>query len=431
MSNRGYSPREEDLDEHTSESEYTSDKDQLDDDLQFYDRKKRPSQKVCPFSDPCRTNPCPDYDRPRTRKDSIMKHLLKVQNSGGDSHHPLTDPLWEGFAVKYFLSRRPAKLDPKKRKSAKQASQSKYYKKRKRIQKKNLESMQQLFDEGKISEEEFKKILVGEKRRLFITSRRLEVDFNKRVEREVEQRIRAEVDAKLTELNARLVSSQDPIASAADAASIQALRAAQKELDDTREALNDYQEMLFHKSEDVVQFYAENAFLPSNISYLEYHGFHWPAQASCPSFYVFATILVPISSWKDTASLHSGSNIRFMALRLSEYIRLEKENVDEDEHGHLEGIYSTFNASCDLVTAEAKKTESMSAMGREAWVVDQEKMWEAAKEQFHFLFRFNSHAPIQHIKVIDDLADIWRMRNAAELDNRTAVANAQEAAQCV
>jgi len=147
---------------------------------------------------------------------------------------------------------------------------------------------------------------------------------------------------------------QDPIAIAVDTASIQALQAAQKELDDTREALNDYQEMLFHKSEDVVQFYATNNFLLSNISYLKYHGFHWSTQASCVSFYIFAMMLVPISSWTDCSALRSGSSVRYMALRLAEHIRLEKENV-KDEHIHLEGIYSIFNVYCDIVVEEQKK----------------------------------------------------------------------------
>jgi hypothetical protein len=118
-----------------------------------------------------------------------------------------------------------------------------------------------------------------------------------------------------------------------------------------------------------------------------------------------------------------------MALRLSEYIRFEKENVEEDEHVHLEGIQTTFNACCDVVIGEGKKTETMSALGRETWVKEQEKLWGDAKRQFCSLFPFNSHAPIQQIKVIDDLADIWRMRNAAEQENQTAVEKARETAQ--
>jgi hypothetical protein len=426
MSSQSQCPGEEQVN-IDSDPEYTSS--ETDDEIQFYDRRKRPPQKVCPFAEPHRSNPCPNYDKPRTCKDSIMKHLHKVHDAGGDAHHPLNDPLWDSFAVKYFLSPRPPKLNPKKRMSAKQASQSRYYKKRKRIQSENLDSMEELFREGKIGEDEFKKILVGEKRRLFITTRRLQMDFDVRIEREVEMRVREEVETKLSELTARLQTDQDPVASAADIASLQALQAAQKELDITRETLSEYQEMLLYKSEDVVQFYASKEFLPSNTNFLEFHGFRWPGQSSSESFYGFATMLVPISSWIDCSALRTGSSIRYMALRLSEHIKLEKENVEEEEHVHLEGIHATFNACCDIVTGEEKKTASMSVAGREVWLGEQERMWESAKVQFHSLFKFNSHAPIQQIKVIDDFADIWRMRNAAELNSQTAVEKAREVAQ--
>jgi hypothetical protein len=398
--------------------------------MQFYNREKRPVLKVCPFANTERENPCPNFDQPRKRKDSIMKHLLKIQSNGGDSHHPLGDPLWDSFAVKWFLSRRPPKLDPKTKKNAKQASQSRYYRKRKRIQDSNLETMEQLFKNGDIGEEEFKKILVGEKRRLFITSRRLQGEFDQRMEIEVERRVRETLERKLGELTARAKENLDLQADAANSASIRELQAAQTELNDKREALNYFQDMLLHKSEDVVQFYAHKDFLSSDQSFLEYHGFHWPTEVSSASYYLFATLLVPLSSWTN-CDIRSRSNIRHMALRLSEHIRLEKENVEESEQHYLEGIFSTFNSCCDLVAVEEIKTMSMSEEGRQAWLREQDQLWEAAKNQFHLLFRFNSHAPIQQIKVIDDLADIWRMRTEAERDNEAAIRNAQEAADRV
>ena len=73
----------------------------------------------------------------------------------------------------------------------------------------------------------------------------------------------------------------------------------------------------------------------------------------------------------------------------------------------------------------------MSEEGRQTWLRKQAQLWEAAKAEFHVRFRFNSPAPIQQIKVIDDLADIWRMRRAAEKDNEAAIRNAQETADRV
>ena len=360
-----------------------------------------------------------------------MKHLLRVQNEGGDMHHPLDDPLWDSFAVKWFLSPRPPKLDAKTKKTAIQASQSRYYKKRKRIQDSNLETMEQRFRNGDIGVEEFKKILVGEKRRQFITSLRLQADFDQRFEREMERRVRETVQGKLGEL--RKKDTEDPANIANSAAirdAIRDLQAAQTELNDTREALNYYQDLLLHKSEEVVQFYANKEFLSSDTSFLEYHKFQWPSEVSSSSFYLFAAMLLPQASWSNDET-RSRSSIRHMALRLAEHIRLEKENVEESSLQHLEGIFSTFNSCCDLVTTEEAKTVSMSEEGRQTWLHEQAQLWATARAEFHLLFRFNSHAPIQQIKVIDDLADIWRMRTAAEKDNNDAIRNAQETADRV
>jgi hypothetical protein len=287
--------------------------------------------------------------------------------------------------------------------------------------------MEQRFQNGLIGEEEFKKILVGEKRRQFITSRRMLADFDQRFEREMERRVRETVQQKLSELHTK--DTEDPANIANSAAirdAIRDLQAAQTELNDTREALNYYQDLLFHKSEEVVQFYANKEYLSSDTSFLEYHGFHWPTEVSCSSFYLFGAMLVPQSSWNNSSEIRSRSSIRHMALRLSEHIRLEKENVEEEEQQYLEGIFSTFNSCCDLVTAEETKTVSMSEEGRQTWLREQAQLWETAKTEFRLLFRFNTHAPIQQIKVIDDLADIWRMRAAAEKDNEAAIRNAQE-----
>jgi len=399
----------------------------LNSDIQFYNCKKRPARKVCPFANTERENPCPNFDQPRKRKDAIMKHLLRVQKDGGDMHHPIDDPLWESYAVKWFLSRRPPKLDPKTKKTAKQAAQSRYYKKRKRIQDNKLETMEQLFKNGDIGEEEFKKILVGEKRRQFITSRRLQAEFDQRYEREMERRVRETLERKLGELTARIKdTTQDP----ADIAISAAIRAAHADLNDTREALNYIQDLLFHKSEDVVQLYAHKEFLSSGTSFLEYHGFHWPTEVSSASFYLFCAMLIPLSYWNNSSEIRSRSSIRHMALRLAEHLRLEKENVEESEQ-FLEGIFSTFNSCCDLVTTEETKTASMSEEGRQTWLREQAQLWETAKAEFHLRFRFNSHALIQQIKVIDDLADIWRMRTAAKKDNEAAIRNAQETADRV
>ena len=169
-----------------------------------------------------------------------------------------------------------------------------------------------------------------------------------------------------------------------------------------------------------MQFYVHKDFLSSDQSLLEYYGFHWPTEVSSASYYLFATMLVPLSLWAN-CEIRSGSNIQHMVLHLTKHIRLKKEMVKESEQHYLKGIFLTFNSCCDLVTVEETKTMSISKKGRQVWLSKQDQLWEAAKNHFHLLFRFNSHASIQQIKVIDDLADIWRMHTEAERDNQMAI----------
>lgn len=155
--------------------------------------------------------------------------------------------------------------------------------------------MEQLFKNGDIGEEEFKKSLVGEKQRQFITSYKLQGEFDQWVKKEVERCVRETLEWKLGELTTCANDNLDLQADATNSASIRELQATQTELNDTCEALNYFQDILLHKSEDVVQFYAPKNFLSSDRSFLEYHGFHWPIQVSSASFYLFATMLAPFS----------------------------------------------------------------------------------------------------------------------------------------
>ena len=118
-----------------------------------------------------------------------------------------------------------------------------------------------------------------------------------------------------------------------------------------------------------------------------------------------------------------------MSLRLNAYIQSEKGNVEESEVGDLDKVIMTFNSCCDIITAEEEKASSMSVTGAQTWLDDQDKMWKEAKAQFHRLFKFHIYAPIEQVRLIDECADIWRARKAAEKDNNTAMANAQEAAK--
>ena len=101
--------------------------------LKFYDRDFVPKEKVCPFSPFGRTNPCTSHATPKSRKDLIQHHLENVRRKGGDSSHPLEDPLWQSDVVQhYWLASRPEKTeDPIVMKIAASKASAKSYQRRK------------------------------------------------------------------------------------------------------------------------------------------------------------------------------------------------------------------------------------------------------------------------------------------------------------
>ena len=152
--------------------------------LMFFSRTLRPKDMVCPFSDSTRLNPCKTHTKPLSRKDLIKNHLEKMRKIGGNEEHSLNDPLWNGFTVQWFLTDRPMFTD-EQRHSAQSVSQSRYYKKRKAMQEEHADAMKALYEASQITEDEYKKYLIGDKRRQFIT------------ETKTEKRVKAEMTTEM------------------------------------------------------------------------------------------------------------------------------------------------------------------------------------------------------------------------------------------
>jgi hypothetical protein len=62
----------------------------------------------------------------------------------------------------------------------------------------------------------------------------------------------------------------------------------------------------------------------------------------------------------------------------------------------------------------------MSQDGAQQWIDEHEKMWTDAKLAFQSRFGLDSQAPIQHIRLIDELAGVWRAQKAVQESNETA-----------
>ena len=118
-----------------------------------------------------------------------MRYLKRVERNGGDEQHPLDDPLWNSPIVEYWLNPRPAeRFDDQKRKAGSRDSARRYYKKYKILQETQADKKKTLYIEGKLAPEDYKKYLVGNKRRGFITELRVKVQIEKDVRKESERK---------------------------------------------------------------------------------------------------------------------------------------------------------------------------------------------------------------------------------------------------
>lgn len=402
-------PRLENYEPSSSENELQPS--EMDSELLFYRLKNHRRQKVCPFSDPTRPNPCTSHSTPRSCKDLIMHHLKKVKDSGGDSTHPLDDPLWNSLAVNWFLLPRPPRLSEDKRKAATKSAQHRYYKKRKVKQANHAEPMKKLLEENQITEDQYTSFLIGDKRRAFITERKVRARIENDLRNESERRLCGEIEKKLSELR-----SQGGLGNSGE--SIVSLEAARNDLEQTRATVDAYKSVLSDQASNVVNFWTNEQFLATEMTVLQYHGFQWPQQVSEASFYLFATLLVPMSKWDG--QIRSESSIRHMQQAMRRFVTAEKDNVSAEDGIVLDQTLQTFTGCCTTIKESEERMASMTEGGAQAWLDAQDSYWNEAKAAFRNRFQFDSRPPIELVRLIDDFADTWRAQKNAETANETA-----------
>jgi hypothetical protein len=424
--------RTEENDEEIKNDE--EDQDSIDDEavkLLFFSRANRPKGNICPFSHPPRENPCTTHNRSMSRKDVIEKHLKGIQNKGGDPQHPLDDPLWKSFEVRWFMLPAPT-FDNSTKSTALAGAQSRYYQKRKLNQQRLEQDMHQKLQEGAIAEEEYKKVLIGDKRRKFITERDTEKRVKEAMKTEMEsmkqemegrlcdeRRLRNDIEMKLAELRGQ--SSSTP-----HSAQIAGLESARNDMDTTEATLETYKELMADQAANVVNLWADGEFLTTaNATYMHYYGFTWPTDTSEASFYIFATLLAPKSMWDG--QIRGDSNIRHMHQQLRNYIEAAKDDAATDEMiNALDQVVATFSSCCDVVKDNEQRTASMTKDGAQQWLNEQDRLWDTAKAAFQRQFNLDSLPAIQHIRLIDEFADTWRAQKDAERMKLSAQAAAND-----
>jgi hypothetical protein len=144
-------------------------------------------------------NPCVDYAQAYKRKDSIMKHLLK-RKADPDAQHPADDPLWDADLTKYMMSKRPTQYDNSKKRKGNRAAANRYYAKRVKTQEERADELQGRYERGEIPIEEFQKVLIGNRRREFLTERRIRERLEHQIAADNEIKVAARVEERLAEL---------------------------------------------------------------------------------------------------------------------------------------------------------------------------------------------------------------------------------------
>ena len=171
--------------------------------LNFYDRTLIPKEKVCPFSNPSRSNPCTRHAVPKKRKDIIQNHLLLIKHQGYDDQHPANDPLWDSWEVsKYWLVSRPPPLaNDEEKKAARSKAAKKSYRSRLEREEREAADRKRQYEEGKITFAEYKRVLVGDKRR------KAEHEYRLTQRLEEEHKLRVSLEKRIEELEAKQAST--------------------------------------------------------------------------------------------------------------------------------------------------------------------------------------------------------------------------------
>ena len=356
--------------------------------LSFYRRAKLHRPHVWPFSNASRANPCSSHAEPRVRKDAIQRHLQKVKSAGGDSEHPLDDPLWEDFEVRFYILPRPSKYDEKKRKKGSRLSAQRYYKKRKDVQEQFTGSMKERYDADEITEAEYAKYLIGDKRRTFITEAKVRAELKK------EYRLKDDIEKKLQHLRNLQTSNTTGETSITD------LESFWKDIESTKATIDTYKEIILSQAAYFVNLWTDNGFLETKTTYFQHYGeFTWPTSASETSFYLFAALLTPKSKWNG--QIRSDANISQMQQELQEYVNSGKHSPE------LDHVVKIFNNCCDEIKRNEKRAVSWSVEGEKRWLSEQARLWEMAKMACEKRFNFNDMSVIRHVRMINDFAGAW------------------------
>jgi hypothetical protein len=326
--------------------------------LNFYDRTLIPKEKVCPFSNSSRSNPCTVHAVPRKRKDVIQNHLLHIKFEGYDEQHPANDPLWDSWEVsKYWLvSRLPPLTTDEDKKAARSKAAKKSYRTRLEREEREATNCKRQYEESKITFAEYKRVLVGDKRR------KAEHEYSMKRLRE---RIQDDLEKKIEEITAKQTSAA-PL-STADQQQIAVLEASVKSMKESKDRIEMLREEILNLCAEVVRCWGESekdSMESSDQAFMADMAF--PTESEVDAFYQYAALLQAPKYWRDRP--FKGTYIRNMKKALQVYaqdLRNEIDSDDEDAESQaqqIDDLVANFNACCDIIENDEKAAADTGRM---------------------------------------------------------------------
>jgi len=323
---------------------------------------RKPQSFICPFSDPTRDVCCQAFAEPRNVKGLVANHLARIKQRGGDESHPINDPLWDDWIIKDFYFARRPKLTPEARRRAMAESNKQHYQRRKKRQKREYEEKKKLWQNGLISTEEFRKILVGKVR----------VEFDAHLsamerEQEMQEALQAgRVNGSQDDNSVRQTIATNTTSPRHKSEPSVAL------IDASRDVLSSFGRSM-----------ADN-FLSSQRDFLAYTGLTYPTEARVESYYFWAAYLSPMTAWPKFTPWEPAAHTDLNTL-LESQIKVWIASVNANPGNNrkevkvIQSRLQIFNKSWDLVAGESSGAKGSREMDDQAFQAKHMKLWDDAK----------------------------------------------------
>jgi hypothetical protein len=219
-------------------------------------------------------------------KTQIFNHLWSMKKKNGDKSHPIDDSLWNDPIIKnYYMMKKPVFSVDESRELAKIRNQRVYQQR-----KEQAEGADEKFRQGEISEQDYRRLLVGKKR--------LDFDLEKTIEKtrqEAQQEIEDSVEERI-----RHLQQSGGITMSTELGDLNNL---QTELQLVKQKIREITEQQLRHSTNLLSMFsdrAEDIYFDSDSSMFQFAGLQYPTDIGPSTFYYYSALFTPRNYWQYT-----------------------------------------------------------------------------------------------------------------------------------